>query len=87
MDSYLKRKKLQLQYKKEKKSHEPFQSYLLTGQAQQAIWAESLYIFFKYETIVSRNGLSLGYSEQDTSSVCYACAFTIQYRPNIQALW
>ena len=25
--------------------------------------------FFKYETIVSRNGLSLGYSEQDTSSV------------------
>ena len=26
--------------------------------------------FFKYETIVSRNGLSLGYSELDTSSVC-----------------
>ena len=25
--------------------------------------------FFKYETIVSRNGLSLGYSERDTSSV------------------
>ena len=25
--------------------------------------------FFKYENIVSRNGLSLGYSEQDTSSV------------------
>ena len=25
--------------------------------------------FFKYETNVSRNGLSLGYSERDTSSV------------------
>ena len=25
--------------------------------------------FFKYETIVSRNGLSLGYSEKDTISV------------------
>ena len=25
--------------------------------------------FFKYETIVSRNGLSLGYSERDTSNV------------------
>ena len=25
--------------------------------------------FLKYETIVSRNGLSLGYSEQDTCSV------------------
>ena len=25
--------------------------------------------FYKYETIVSRNGLSLGYSELDTSSV------------------
>ena len=25
--------------------------------------------FFKYETIVSRNGLSLGYSERETSSV------------------
>ena len=24
---------------------------------------------FKYETIVSRNGMSLGYSERDTSSV------------------
>ena len=29
-----------------------------------------LIYFLKYETIVSRNGLSLGYSEQDTSSVC-----------------
>ena len=28
-----------------------------------------LIYFLKYETIVSRNGLSLGYSEQDTSSV------------------
>ena len=28
-----------------------------------------LIYFFKYETIVSRNGLSLGYSERDTSSV------------------
>ena len=25
---------------------------------------------FKYETIVSRNGFSLGHSERDTSSVC-----------------
>ena len=29
----------------------------------------SLDFFFKYETIVSRNGLSLGYSERDTSSL------------------
>ena len=27
------------------------------------------FFFFKYETIVSRYGLSLGYSERDTSSV------------------
>ena len=27
--------------------------------------------FFKYETIVSKNGLSLGYSERDTSSVIW----------------
>ena len=27
------------------------------------------FYFFKYETIVSTNGLSLGYSERDTSSV------------------
>ena len=40
------------------KSHKPFQSYLLTGQADSA-----------NETGVSRNGLSLGYSEQDTSTV------------------
>ena len=70
-------------YKREKKSQEPFQSYLLTGQADLAkkvtlkglmgfFFLFSLLIiiyFFKYETIVSRNGLSLGYSEQDTSSV------------------
>ena len=28
-------------------------------------------LFFKYETIVSRYGWSLGYSERDTSSVTY----------------
>ena len=49
------------------KSHEPFQSYLLTGQADSANFDSNL--FLKYETIVSRNGLSLGYSERDTSSV------------------
>ena len=27
------------------------------------------YLFFEYETIVSKNGLPLGYSERDTSSV------------------
>ena len=32
----------------------------------------SIYIF-KYETIVGRNGLSLGYSERDTSSVISLC--------------
>ena len=30
-----------------------------------------LICFFKYETIVSTNGLSLGYSERDTSSVMH----------------
>ena len=29
----------------------------------------NFHYFLKYETIVSRNGLSLGYSERDTSSV------------------
>ena len=54
------------------KSHEPFQSYLLSGQAdsaQKAVYILILINFFKYETIVSRNGLSLGCLEQDTSSV------------------
>ena len=52
------------------KSHEPFQSYLLTGQADSAKKVILIYIF-KYETIVSRNGLSLGYSERDKGSVIH----------------
>ena len=33
------------------------------------------FIFFKYETIVSRNGLSLGYSERDISSVNWSIVY------------
>ena len=48
----------------------------LAGSSERASGIFSLFYIsiliycFKYETIVSRNGLSLGYSEQDTSSVC-----------------
>ena len=63
------------------KPHEAFQSYLLTGQADSAKKARGIFFsliilihFLQYETIVSRNGLSLGYSERDTSSVLqYGC--------------
>ena len=35
----------------------------------------NFYLFFRYETIVSRIGLSLGYSEQDTSEAVHRGAF------------
>ena len=49
----------------------------LAGNSERARWFLFLFYiliyiyFFKYETIVSRNGLSLGYSEQDTGSVSH----------------
>jgi hypothetical protein len=64
------------------KSHEPFQSYLLTGQADSAKKAlkgvkgfennfNGIYFHhnFYLKTGVSRNGLSPGYSERDIISV------------------
>ena len=58
------------------KSHEPFQSYLLTGQANSAKKGfennfNGIYFHnhFYLKTGVSRNGLSPGYSDRDTSSV------------------
>ena len=47
---------------------------MLTGQADSAKKASffsliTLIHFFKYETIVGRNGLCLGYSERDARSV------------------
>ena len=54
------------------KSHEPFQSYLLTGKADSAKKAGYLHFHHRFylKIGVSRNDLSLGYSKWDTSSVC-----------------
>ena len=43
----------------------------LVGNSERAcgIFFPFTLLIFKYETIVSRNGLSLGYSEQDTSNL------------------
>ena len=51
------------------KSHEPFQSYLLSGQANSARKAGYFHRHFYLKTSVSRNCLSIGNSEWDTSSV------------------
>ena len=40
--------------------------------------------FLKYETIVSRNGLSIGYSEQDTSSVSSYARTAFHPRPILE---
>ena len=43
--------------------------------------------FFKYETIVSRNGLSLGYSERDISSVKANLIYMTLWKKTCWSYW
>ena len=73
MVSYLKK---QIKIQRTKKSHEPFQSYLLTGQARPRLGVRGilfslwfLFIFLKYETIARSSAWSFSHSDSDSSSV------------------
>ena len=66
--SYIKKDKLN-KYIREKKSPRSLSELPSNWPGWFSPIHFNFYLLFKYETIVNRNGLSLGYSERDTSSV------------------
>ena len=74
--------KLKLKYKREKKIPRALSELPANWPDSEKARGIFFYLYtliliylFKYETIVSRNGLSLGYSERDTSSVTWWYSF------------